>query len=107
MPGRVWTMPLAEVVVGEITVFETHPLIQMDEYLDAEKKRGACPGCLAGNRGNTRENILHAPTAEALAGSAGGKERQDQQRAETAEDYQKATRQAGGKRKERAWLMEQ
>ncbi len=61
---------------GEITVFETHPLIQMDEYLDAEKKRGACPGCLAGNRGKHPGKYLHAPTAEALAGSAGGKERQ-------------------------------
>ena len=42
---------------GEITVFETHPLIQMDEYLDAEKNAVRVHGVWLEIGENTRENI--------------------------------------------------
>lgn len=42
---------------GEITVFETHPLIQMDEYLDTEKNAVRFQGVWLEIGENTRENI--------------------------------------------------
>ena len=92
---------------GEITVFETHPLIQMDEYLDVENNAVRVQG-FGWKSGKTPGKIFTRPNSR----STGWISRRERAAALTAcrncRRLSKATRQRWRKKKkERAWLMEQ
>ena len=92
---------------GEITVFETHPLIQMDEYLDAEKNAVRVHGVWLEIGENTRENIYTPQQQKHWLDQPEGKSgiiKSVQKLQKIIKGYAAALEE---KEKERAWLMEQ
>ena len=92
---------------GEITVFETHPLIQMDEYLDAEKNAVRVQGVWLEIGENTRENIYTPQQQKHWLDQPEGKSgsiNSVQKLQKIIKGYAAALEE---KEKERAWLMEQ
>ena len=92
---------------GEITVFETHPLIQMDEYLDAEKNAVRVQGVWLEIGENTRENIYTPQQQKRWLDQPEGKSgsiNSVKKLQKIIKGYAAALEE---KEKERAWLMEQ
>lgn len=92
---------------GEITVFETHPLIQMDEYLDAEKNAVRVQDVWLEIGENTRGNIYTPQQQKHWLDQPEGKSgsiNSVQKLQKIIKGYAAALEE---KEKERAWLMEQ
>ena len=92
---------------GETTVFETHPLIQMDEYLDAEKNAVRVQGVWLEIGENTRENIYTPQQQKHWLDQPEGKSgsiNSVKKLQKIIKGYAAALEE---KEKERAWLMEQ